>query len=221
MLGVLGFFRWVVRPVDKLWMMTMSVIGTTLAVPVVLTKMATIGPKLALTSGEIVRSFNSVPYFGKYGMQAMVHLIAPYTASINPMLDSLSETRAQAYLVERPWLQNPFNSVHAVALTNLGEYVSGLIVTSRMDYLNATSTLKYRGIITKLETEFFKKSRGKITATCDLEVIPSTPGKHSFQALSKLYDGNNNHVATVTAYWVIEIQDKASSSSNKKKKQIS
>lgn len=49
-----------------------------------------------------------------------MHFAAPYTTSCDPMLYELTDTHAEAYLVERPWLHNPFQSVHAIALANLG-----------------------------------------------------------------------------------------------------
>lgn len=57
---------------------------------------------------------------GPYNPPGFVHFAAPYTGSVDPFLTSMTETRAEGYIVERPWLHNPFNSVHAVALTNIG-----------------------------------------------------------------------------------------------------
>ena len=65
----------------------------------------------------------------------------------------------QASLVDRPWLRNPFSCVHALALANLGEFSSGMLMVNWLAYHKDK-----RGIPIKIETEYLKKARGKILA---------------------------------------------------------
>jgi hypothetical protein len=50
----------------------------------------------------------------------IVSLYAPYTGSIRPKVIKFDGITCEAIMKDRPWLRNPFRSVHAVALTNLG-----------------------------------------------------------------------------------------------------
>jgi len=67
-------------------------------------------------------------------------------------------------MTESFWLKNPFNSIHALALGNLGELVSGLML---MDTMN---TQGLRGIVTSLKTDFYAKAKGTVAAIAELDV---------------------------------------------------
>lgn len=58
--------------------------------------------------------------FGKTAFSGIIGLIAPYTSSITATVQTLGYGRASASITQRPWLLNPFNSIHAIALANLG-----------------------------------------------------------------------------------------------------
>lgn len=153
------------------------------------------------------------------------------------MLDSMTDSRAEAHIDEKPWLTNPFNSVHAVALTNLGEFTSGILVTTQIDYMNRTSPYVYRGIVLKLGSTYHKKARGRIHGVCDFQGLATTVGEHRFvvsfcvgwmlgrkrrglifltrsvsQVKTELYDAANVNVATTEAEWILTITPKKNSS---------
>ena len=85
---------------------------------------------------------------------ARAHGRAHDVASTSPRVRELRPGFCRVEMTERRGLQNPFNSLHAVALTNVGELASGLVL---MDVLQKQ---KLRGIVTKLETEYFRKAKG-------------------------------------------------------------
>ena len=88
--------------------------------------------------------------------------------------------------------KNPFNSIHALTLANLGELTSGLLM---MNYLQLS---KQSGIITKITSKYHKKARGKISAICDIKSLSKGIIK------SELYDNKNILVCEVFCTWNIK-----------------
>ena len=62
---------------------------------------------------------------GTHLLSAIVGFFAPYSSSISPTIHMLRRDeddtlRTSVSIDEQLWLRNPFRSIHAVALTNLG-----------------------------------------------------------------------------------------------------
>ena len=51
-----------------------------------------------------------------------------YIGSIYGRVLLLTRNECQIQLPDYPWLRNPYSSLHAAALTNLGEFTSGMII---------------------------------------------------------------------------------------------
>eukprot|EP00047_Mylnosiga_fluctuans_P010538 m.16791 g.16791 ORF g.16791 m.16791 type:complete len:209 (+) comp3177_c0_seq1:59-685(+) len=145
---------------------------------------------------------------GQYAATFVVGLIAPYSASMGAVITKLEPGTAEVILPGRPWLRNPFASIHAVALTNLGELASGSAAVSAMEALSREGH-KVRGIVSGLQTRFAKKARGTIRATSTV-VVPSEDGKHILKAHAVLRDrdGAGDIVAEFTADWTVEVARK-------------
>lgn len=157
---------------------------------------------------------------GGYVFDALIGIFAPYSASTTPHVEALSKTTCTVSIEERPWLKNPFNSVHAVALTNIGELSSGLLMMTAMQH----SPFKMKGIPTKFEVEFFKKAKGKVyaTSTCSLDGVSEDC---TIAVNSILNNSKGVELAKMTASWNIRCSgfgelernsDKFRTESNKK-----
>ncbi|KCV71350.1 hypothetical protein H696_02298 [Fonticula alba] len=114
------------------------------------------------------------PFMRTLAFRYMVSSIAPYSGTIFPNVQHLDTHKCLVSIKERRILKNPFNSIHAVALTNLGELASGVMVMS------ALQENGLRGIVTKLDTEYHKKAKGVVTAEAlsppyDISGNPITP----------------------------------------------
>ena len=120
MLGLTGVLRWALRPLDKLWLASAAFVGTAMVAPFVALDSMKRGRAMATSTFGIWQSCEKVSFLGRYAFAGLVHLAAPYTASVNPMLATMTADYSEGYILERPWLHNPFNSVHAVAMANLG-----------------------------------------------------------------------------------------------------
>jgi acyl-coenzyme A thioesterase PaaI-like protein len=88
---------------------------------------------------------------------------APYTGTISSFVKELTTESCSTEIYDRPWLRNPFGSLHAIALSNLGELTSGLLMVTVLQHNSFA-----RGIPVKIETVFHAKARGTITAKCNI-----------------------------------------------------
>jgi acyl-coenzyme A thioesterase PaaI-like protein len=205
-------------------------IGLVFSIPAVLWALIRGGTKRLRHFEDLFAVLNAVP-FGGYVFDYLIKVSATYSGmvllslsprmlgfvfvclfqclgSIDAHVVSLELGSAQVSMRERPWLRNPFSSIHAAALVNLGELTTGLAIVPTLQRAHRT-----RGIPVKLETTFIKKSRGLITATSKLTAaMPMTPGSHNITVDATLRDVTNEVVAQLTAHWRVDVMaDKKSS----------
>lgn len=119
MLNLVGVLRWTLKPLDQVALGSAILMGSVCTLPKLLSNIATVGRERGFSNYEVWKCCDASP-LGHYAFAGLVHLAAPYTASVDPLLTYMDDRKAIGHITERPWLQNPFNSVHAVALTNLG-----------------------------------------------------------------------------------------------------
>ncbi|RMG12385.1 MAG: DUF4442 domain-containing protein [Deltaproteobacteria bacterium] len=125
----------------------------------------------------------------------LVGEIAPYTGTLGAHVVELRSGFAKVELRERRRLRNHLESVHAMALANLGELTTGLAMM--YDFPEDA-----RGIVTAFEVRYLKKARGRLTATC--ETTPVTTSEEQEKVLEGVIRNPNGEVAcTVTATWLI------------------
>lgn len=132
---------------------------------------------------------------GKKLFSVAIGKMAPYTGTVGAVVDELEPGYSKVLLKDRKKVRNHLNSVHAVALVNLGEVTTGLAVMSGMPD-NA------RGILKGLSIEYHKKARGLLTAECRTE-IPETNERKEFLVEGQISDESGDVVATVQANWLI------------------
>jgi acyl-coenzyme A thioesterase PaaI-like protein len=91
------------------------------------------------------------------------------------------------------WIRNPFRSIHAAALLNMGEATMGFAA------LYWAEQTKLRVIPTRLEIDFFKKARGTLRGVCNLPQMEI--GEVTLQ--TDIYDQHGDLVSRVTGVWKI------------------
>jgi acyl-coenzyme A thioesterase PaaI-like protein len=134
---------------------------------------------------------------GRTVFSKAVGLLAPYTGTISPHVAELRDGYCRVEMDDRRRVRNHLNSIHAMALTNLSEVTSGLVVTY-------TLPEGMRGILTGFDIEYTKKARGRLSAESDL-VLPEL-GRDEEREIDvpvTTRDEDRDVVTRATARWLV------------------
>ncbi len=138
---------------------------------------------------------------GKWLFSRIIGFTVPYTGSIAANVAILEPGHGKITLRERRKVSNHLRSVHAIALANLSEMVTGLTL------LNSLPD-DARGILTGLQIQYHHKARGLLTAECDCE-IPVDNSEREIQVTGEIKNEEGEVVATATATWRIGPEKKS------------
>lgn len=123
----------------------------------------------------------------------------PYSGSVKPRIEHLEPGFVQVSLRDRRRVRNHLDSIHAVALTNVGELASGLALLTALPR-------GVRSIVVRLETRFHHKARGRVVATCRVAPEP-VPEETEREVRAEIHDAEGELVAEVTALWRLRPTD--------------
>ncbi len=121
--------------------------------------------------------------------------VAPYTGTIRPRVVEIRKGFARVQMKDRRGVRNHLNSIHAMALVNLGEVVTGVAMLYGLPD-------GARGIVTGFEIDYLKKARGLLTAECESPSVTSTV-RAEYEVPGTIRDQAGDVVARVRAKWLI------------------
>lgn len=132
---------------------------------------------------------------GHWLFSRLLGRMVPYTDTMGATVRELEPGHVRVELRDRRKVRNHLRSVHAMAMANLGELVTGLTVLSSLPPT-------VRGILTGIEVTYSKKARGLLTAEarCSVGSVPE-PREQTVQA--DITDEDGDVVATVRAKWLL------------------
>jgi acyl-coenzyme A thioesterase PaaI-like protein len=132
---------------------------------------------------------------GRWLFSILVGRTAPYTGTIGARIVELRPGFVRAHMRDRRVVRNHLKSIHAVALVNLAEVVSGLAMLTGLP-----STL--RAIVVGLSIEYVKKARGTLTAESTV-VLPEITQSQEIQVRAVVRDADGDEVARATVRWLV------------------
>jgi acyl-coenzyme A thioesterase PaaI-like protein len=130
---------------------------------------------------------------GRWLFTQLVKWMVPYTGSVSPRVETLEPGYARISITQRRRLEQHLGSIHAIALVNVAEFASGAAMTTALP-------AGYRGIVTNISIEYFKKARGTVTAE-SRPTLPDLTVEGECDVTSEITDQQGDLVARATVRW--------------------
>jgi acyl-coenzyme A thioesterase PaaI-like protein len=132
---------------------------------------------------------------GRQLFSRLLGRFVPYTGQLGATVAVLEPGHCVVMLRERHKLRNHLDSVHAMALANLGEMTTGLALMNSLPE-------NTRGILRRFDIEYLKKARGLLTAECSCD-IPENNRQREVAVNCEIHDSAGDVVSVVTAHWLL------------------
>lgn len=137
---------------------------------------------------------------GAYLYGRVLSQAIPYSGTVSPQIIEVVDGKVRVALKEKRKLKNHLNSIHAMALANLAELATGMVV-------NFSLTDKHRAILTEFNIKYLKKARGVIEATAEVDhtELKKIQTQKSIKVVGTLKESSGAVVAEVEAIWLIDV----------------
>ena len=149
-----------------------------------------IGPELR----RLWQRIDGVPG-GKWLFSRLLGRFVPYTGTLGACIEVLEPGHCVVRLHDRRKVRNHLNSVHAMALANLGEMATGLALMNSLPE-------QARGILKGFSVEYLKKARGALLAECHCD-IPHSNAERDVDVACEIRNTRGDVVTVARAQWLI------------------
>ena len=136
---------------------------------------------------------------GRWLFKQIIANKIPYTGSIKADVQRLEPGHCEVLMKYRKSNTNHLNSIHALALSNLGEFTSGLAMMTGLPP-------NIRGIVTNINTDYLKKARGHLLAKAQVKIPEVRHAKTEHLIQAHIYNQGDELVTTVTVKWLLSPQ---------------
>ncbi len=131
---------------------------------------------------------------GRWLFSRVFGWFVPYSNSIGATVRELEPGLCRTTMPDRRAVRNHLDSVHAVALVNLGELTSGLAMTMALP-------AEVRGIVTSISAEYYRKARGPLAGEARVTVSPVGADPVDAQVETVITDRAGETVCRVRTVW--------------------
>ena len=132
---------------------------------------------------------------GSWLFNRIIRFINPYTGALGANVVDMQRGYCRLELRDRRAIRNHLHSIHAIALTNMGEFVSGLALLSLLPE-------NMRGIPVDIHIEFLKKARGRLSAESSTQ-IPSFTDSTEHLVTADIRNEQHEIVAVIQVKWML------------------
>ncbi len=161
------------------------------------TPMKSLPPTLLVTPGDRVsslwRSLHSKPC-GTWLFSRLLGRMIPYSGTTHPHVRELRSGYARLTMEDRRAVRNHLNSIHAIAIANLGELTSGLAMVLALPR-------GIRSIVTGFSAEYLKKARGRLEAVCVCELPAAIDETTGVEVTAEIRNEPGELVALTRTTW--------------------
>lgn len=133
---------------------------------------------------------------GQWLFSRLVCFKAPYFGTIAPRITCLEKGLCEGHFNDRRAVHNHIGTVHAIALCNIAELVTGLMV-------DASTPASMRWIPKGMQVEYLRKARDTIRASARLDrPLPAAAAGYEVPVPVELHDRDGELVcrATITCW---------------------
>ena len=138
---------------------------------------------------------------GKLLFSMYIGVKSPYTGTLLARVEELEPGYCKVRMRHRFWLGNPFGTIHAFALGNLGEMVSGLAFLTGLP-ADATGAL-----VECDKIKYLAWSHGTMTAICKCD-LAETSAEAFYILTAEIYNEEGKLCAVVKLTWLVKPKKK-------------